>query len=187
MQSHASATPLPPQTPHASFSNVDPHALSHPVGPGSLQPQPKSTLPAQSHAPASILSLHGPHSPSHVSPLPFGTPQQSAHELSSPPQTLHSSNTKVEPHVLSHPDGPGLPHPQPLSAISSQHPAAFKPDVSVQSQASATPLPPQTPHASSTALPLHSPAQSATALPPHSPEQSTEYIQLPSSVLASIS
>ena len=28
-----------------SNSNVDPHVLSHPDGPGSLQPQPKSTLP----------------------------------------------------------------------------------------------------------------------------------------------
>ena len=38
----------PPHTPHSSFSKVEPHASSHPDGPASPQPQPKSTFPSQS-------------------------------------------------------------------------------------------------------------------------------------------
>ena len=70
MQSHApSAIPSPPQIPHSSNSNSEPHILSHPVGADSPQPQPKSILPSQSHDPSAIPSpLHSPHSSTIASP-----------------------------------------------------------------------------------------------------------------------
>ena len=48
--------PSPPHTPHASFSAVEPQALSQPDGPATPQPQPRSKAeplhsPAQSGVP----------------------------------------------------------------------------------------------------------------------------------------
>ncbi|SVD22396.1 uncharacterized protein METZ01_LOCUS375250 [marine metagenome] len=53
---------------------------------------------------------------------PFGMSAQSEQLELSPPHTSHSSNSKVEPQVLSQPDGPGSKHPQPRSsALSPLH------------------------------------------------------------------
>ncbi len=75
---------------------------------------------------------------------PLGAPAQSEQEELSPPQTPHSSSSKVDPHSLSQPDGPGSKHPQPKSSA----------------------LPPlQTPHSSNSASPFGVPAQSSQSSP----------------------
>ena len=48
--------------------------------------------------PDGITALQAPHSPSQVESSPFGTPQQSSHELSSPSQTPHKSSAALPPH-----------------------------------------------------------------------------------------
>ena len=97
--------------------------------------------------------LSPPQTPqSSTSALPLGTPAQSAQELLSPPQTPHSSFSNVEPQVLSQPDGPASPQPQPKSTLPSQ-----------SHWPSAMPVPPQIPHSSISAVPPHSPAQSASS------------------------
>jgi len=63
-QSHSpSSIPLPPQTPHSSSSKVEPHTLSQPDGPGSKQPQPRSSALPPLHTPQSSNSALPPHSP----------------------------------------------------------------------------------------------------------------------------
>ena len=54
--------------------------------------------------------------------FPFGIPAQSKHDELSPPQTPHSSFSKIEPHVLSQPDEASSPQPQPKSTLPSQSP-----------------------------------------------------------------
>ena len=44
----------PSHTPHSSNSNVDPQTLSQPEGPACPHPQPRSTLPSQSHSPSGM-------------------------------------------------------------------------------------------------------------------------------------
>ena len=109
--------------------------------------------------------MHDPQSSN--SDVPFIIPKQSIHPSDnrqfpsqskfstgpSPPHTPHSSNSKVEPHVSSHPDGPVSPQPQPRSTLSSQSHAP-----------SGIPSPPHTPHSSTTALPPHSSAQSNSTM-----------------------
>ena len=71
-------------------------------------------VPAQSSQSSPLLSAATqPQSLSHESP--FGTPAQSAHEELSPPHTPHSSFSRVEPHVLSQPEGAGSSQPHPKS------------------------------------------------------------------------
>ena len=55
----------------------------------------------------------------------------------SPPHSPQSSNTNIEPQVLSHPDGASSPQPQPKSTLPSQ--SQFP---------SAIPFPPHSPHSS---------------------------------------
>ena len=81
--------------------------------------------------------------------------------MPSPPHTPHSSTTAVDPHALSHPDGPASPQPQPKSTLPSQSHAP-----------SAMPSPPHTPHSSTKEEPPHTPAQSSTDVPSHTPAQS---------------
>ena len=91
-----------------------------------------------------------------------------------PPHNPQSSNSNVEPQVLSHPDGPGSPHPQPKSIFPSQSQVPSSIPLPPHSpHSSITALPSQTPKQSSIAVPLHSPKQSATAPPPHTPSQSS--------------
>ena len=66
--------------------------------------------------------------------------------IPSPPHTPHSSNTNSEPQVLSHPDGPLNPQPQPRSTLPSQ-----------SQSPSGIPSPLHTPHSS------YSPTQSSVS------------------------
>ncbi len=112
----------PPHTPHSSNSAVPPDSP--------LQSASQSLLESLSHTPQLSTTAS-----------PLGTPAQSKQVESSPPHSPHSSNSNVEPHVSSQPDGPGSKHPQPKSSAS-------------------PPL--QTPQLSSTASPPQTPAQSCT-------------------------
>ena len=92
-----SGMPVPPQTPHSSMTlpsqSQEPSGM--PVPPQT--PHSSRTLPSQSHAPSGISSPQGPHVPSQDEPSPFGTPQQSAQSVLSPPHIPHSSNARHDP------------------------------------------------------------------------------------------
>ena len=49
--------PSPPHTPHSSNSKIEPHTLSHPDGPGSKQPHPKSSTSPPPQTPQLSVSL----------------------------------------------------------------------------------------------------------------------------------
>ena len=64
------------------------------------------------------LVLSPPHTPQSSSTLPKQSQSPSAIPL--PPHLPHSSKSKVDPQVLSQPDGPGSKQPQPASSEPSQ-------------------------------------------------------------------